>query len=263
MGAIRPGSGGGGGGGASVPSGSAGDLVTLDGAGALDKRTPGTTGSSLIAAASAEAARVILCPATAYDGSVSTGFTVSNGGTNRAASVATNRFNLSITAGELGAPGGPPTADHPRIYRDLSALLTTTREDWSVIVRVAIHSLGGRLVLAAGTDADGAGAFVAVAADGTVTFTGSWGSGADVSTGAAALPVDGTGWLILFSRGGELGGGFGTGTSTDPPSRWSRLTDGGNRARVGAMARVTMYASDDSGVGVTGALDDLRVTDGR
>lgn len=234
--------------------------------------TPASSGGAVTAAAiaaaitdatDAELVKDALSPATAYDGSSSTGFTASNGGSNRAASIATNRFNLSITAGELGAVGGPPTAAHPRIYRDLSALLTGAREDWSVIARVAIHSLGGRLVLAVGTAADGAGAFVAVAANGTVTFTGSWGSGADVSTGAAALPVDGTGWLIIFSRGGELGGGFGTGTSTDPPSRWSRLTDGGNRARVGAMARVTMYASDDSGVGVTGALDDLRVTDGR
>ena len=56
-GGIVPGPGGGGGG---APSGPAGDLVTLDGAGAFDKRTPGATASSLLASASPEAARVIL-----------------------------------------------------------------------------------------------------------------------------------------------------------------------------------------------------------
>lgn len=251
-----------GGGGGGAPSGPAGDLVTLDGAGAFDKRTPGATGSSLIAAATPEAARVILCPATAYDGSSSTGWTVSNGGTGRAASIGSNRFNLSITAGELGAPGGPPTSGHPRIYRDLSALLTGAREDWSVIARLAIHSANGRAVLCVGDASGASGAFVYVASSGTVSFTGSWGSGADTASGSGALPVDGTGWVILWSRGGELTGGYGTGTSSTPPPRWATLIDGGNRHR-NAASRLTLFAADDSGVGATVAWDDVRVSDGR
>lgn len=251
------------GGGGGAPSGSAGDLVTLGVAGAFDRRTPGATGSSLITAATAEAARVILCPAVAYDGGSSTGWTISNGGTNRAASISSNRFNLSITAGELGAAAWVPSADHPRIYRDLSALLTTTREDWSVIARLAVHSAGGRAGIAVGDASDASGCFATVAANGLVSLTGSWGNGADASSGSGALPVDGTGWVILWSRGGDLGVGYGTGTSADPPSRWAPLT-GGNAARArGVVSRLTLYAWDATGVGATVAWDDVRVTDGR
>lgn len=218
--------------------------------------------AALASAADAEAVRVALNPQTTYDGSSSTGWTASNGGTGRSASIATNRFNVSIAAAQGGAEGWTPDADHPRIYRDLSAALANASEDWSVVARLAVHSLGGRAALAVGDTSDAAGAFVSVAADGTVSYTGSWGSGADVSTGAGALPVDGTGWLVLWSRGGELSGGYGTGTSSTPPSRWKTFADGGNRTRP-VVSRVTLYAFDASGVGATVAFDDVRIIDGR
>ena len=232
-----------------------------------DAPTSGSVTAAAIAAAiadadDAETVRAALNPLTTYDGSSSTGWTASNGGTGRSAAISSNRFNVSIAAAQGGAEGWTPDADHPRIYRDLSALLVSASEDWSVVARLAIHSAGGRAALAVGDTSDTAGAFVSVANNGTVSYTGSWGNGADVSTGSGALPIDGTGWVILWSRGGELSGGYGTGTSSAPPPRWKAFADGGNRARPVA-SRLTLYAFDASGVGATVAWDDVRVTDGR
>lgn len=204
-----------------------------------------------------------LFPTTTYDGSSSVGWTVSAGGSNRAASISSGLFNVSISPGELGAATWFVTADHPRIYRDLTSTLTTNTEDFSAVARLAIHSTGGRAAIAFGDATDTSGIFASIASNGLVSMTGTWGNGADVSSGASALPLDGTGWVRLWVRGGHVVVGYGTGSSVTPPNRWSTMPYTGSSRHRGVMSRLTLYAWDATGVGATVAWDDIEVRDGR
>ena len=204
--------------------------------------------------------RDLLFPTTAYTGA-STGWTAVTGVGSAAASG--TDYDLSLASGETGASEVYPTTDHPRLHRDVSAQLAG-EADWSVTCRVGTlsGSAGARLLLAVGLADDSAGVQLVIAATGLIEL-GSWVSTTygSAATAAGAIPVGGTGWARIVSRGGVISAQWGTGTSTDPPTSWTQV--GGSVARAGMIAaRLSLYVAQWSGAGITAAVDDVRVRAG-
>lgn len=204
--------------------------------------------------------RDLLFPTTAYTGA-STGWTAVTGVGSAAASG--TDYDLSLASGETGASEVYPTADHPRLHRDVSAQLAG-EADWSVTCRVGAlsGSAGARLLLAVGLADDSAGVQLVIAATGLIEL-GSWVSTTygSAATAAGAIPVGGTGWARIVSRGGAITAQWGTGTSTDPPTSWTQVGGSVALARL-IPARLSLYVAQWSGAGITAAVDDVRVRAG-
>jgi len=195
---------------------------------------------------------------TTYTGSA-TGWTLSNGSGTASAGT---EYAVALGNGVYVTPVYP-TSSHPRILRSVTTQLAGMM-DWSVTFRVVglMGSTDGRMMLAVGASDDSRGVEIVLAQDGTVEL-GSWISTTytAAATAAGTLPLDGTGWCRLLSRGGVITAQRGTGTSTAQPTSWSQV--GGSVVLVGLTPqRLTIFLAQWAGTGLAGAIDDITVREG-
>jgi hypothetical protein len=196
---------------------------------------------------------------TTYAGSA-TGWTLSNGSGTASAGT---EYAVALGNGAYVSPVYP-TSSHPRIYRDVTTQLAGMM-DWSVTFRVVglMGSTDGRMMLAVGASDDSRGVEIVLAQDGTVEL-GSWISTTytAAATAAGTLPLDGTGWCRLLSRGGVITAQRGTSAFSDvAPTSWTQV--GGSVVLVGLTPqRMTIFLAQWAGTGLMGAVDDITVREG-
>jgi len=226
--------------------------------------SPDDVAAALGAATPMQRAAILagLFPTTVFDGSSPAGWT-SVPGSGVATIAGTFALSMALLAPGVVDHFVGPGSQHPRHYRDVVALLGTTG-DWSVTVRVASllgGATGDRICLALNDAAETGGVILSVWPDGQVALVTDWSNAPEVVTGVGVCPVDGTGYLGMRSRGGNITAAFGTGTPTELPSAWSTLETGTARVRV-PLTRLTLFAASPSGYAVDGAFDDVRVRSG-
>lgn len=242
-------------GGASLPTADPSDVI--DGVAPDAFLTTSVAGNGQVSTAAA--ARLLMFPVTAFMGA-SAGWTDVDGvGT---ADASGTDYDLVIGTGETGASETYPTADHPRLHRDVSSL-TGAEADWSVTFRVGAFTGGGsgRLFVAVGKADDSAGVQVLVEPGAGTVELGSWVSVSYTAAGTAAgaVPLNGTGWVRMLCRGGVVSAQWCTGTSSEPSSTaWVSVA--GTVSVAGIIpARLSLYLAQWAGTGLSASVDDVRV----
>jgi hypothetical protein len=153
-----------------------------------------------------------------YDFSSSSGWTTTNG--SGTASITSGKARLVIPLNTVATYDGSNGYNGPVIFRSHGA----NKLDFVVYARLSAFtnadSLSNTGIEIRNTDASQKYALLVIS-DGTV-YTVNLTSNTNISnTAASALPLNGTGWMMIRVTPGAICFWYGTGTSSTPPTTWT------------------------------------------